>query len=228
MKTYNYKILYAEDDEQTRLNYFELLNLFFTEVYIAKDGEEALALFLKHRPQIVLLDINMPKLDGLTVAQKIKEIDQDIKIVMLTAYSQKEQLLKAIKIQVYDYLVKPVRVIDLEKLLLEIVKQLDNVNYHTNTIVIQEIIKWDKNNNLLYKNEELIKLTKKEILLLKLLCSDVNRIFETAYILNYVWEDELDKEFDTKPLRTLISRIKSKLGIQIIESIYNIGYTLKI
>ena len=225
MKNFNYKILYAEDDDQTRINYVEFFKLYFTDVYSAENGEEAYELYLENRPDIVILDINMPIVDGLSVAKKIKSIDEDTKIVMLTAFSEKEHFLDAIKIQVTDYLIKPIKISELESTLFNIV---DKIEQNSKDILkLQDNILWDKNREILSQNGKDIKLSKKEQVLISLLCSNENATFETETILNYVWEDDIDKEYDTKALRALISRIKNKLGIQIFESIYNVGYKIK-
>jgi len=229
MQKSNYKILYAEDDNATRKNYTELLEFYFNDVYQAKDGIEAYNLYINHKPEIVVLDINMPHIDGLTLAQRLKNINKDVKIVILTAIDDKEQLLDAIKIQVFGYLIKPVKTIEFETTLFKIIKQLDKKNnFQNNTLKLHGDISWDIQKEILYKNSTIIKLTKKEHLLISLLCSNKNRIFETDIILNTVWEDNINDEYDTKALRALISRIKNKLDAQIFESIYNVGYKIKI
>ena len=228
MKKYNYKILYAEDDDKTRKNYTELLTYYFTEVYQAKDGEQAYKLYLQYKPEIVILDINMPILDGLSIAKKIKSLDKNTKIIMLTALDDKEQLLEAINIQVTGYLIKPVKTVEFESILFKINEQLKTKENKNSILKLQGDILWDNKKQILYKDKEVIKLTKKEHLLISLLCSNINKIFETDLILNSVWEDEIDKEYDTKALRALISRIKSKLDTQIFESVYKVGYKIKI
>ena len=228
MKKYNYKILYAEDDEKTRKNYTELLSYYFTEVYQAKDGDQAYKLFIQHQPEIVILDINMPIMDGLSIARKIKDLNNDIKIIMLTALDQKEQLLEAINIEVSGYLIKPVKTIEFESILLKINEQLKKEENKKSILKLQGNIYWDNTKQILYKNRQVIKLTKKEHLLISLLCSNINKTFETNVILNSVWEDDINKEYDTKALRALVSRIKNKLDTQIFESIYNVGYKIKI
>lgn len=227
MQKSNFNILYAEDDTATRENYTELLKFYFTKVFQAKDGEEAYNLYIKYKPEIVILDINMPKINGLSLARKIKDLNKDVKIIMLTALDDKKQLLDAIKIQVSGYLVKPVRTIEFESMLLKINKQLLKKENKNNILNLQNGIIWDRGKQILFRNKERIKLTKKEHLLISLLCSNENKIFETDMILNSVWEDAITNEYDTKALRALISRIKQKLDTQIFESIYNVGYKIK-
>lgn len=73
----------------------------------AGDGEEAVKLAAEHRPHLITLDITMPKMDGLTALKKIKEIDRNIKIVMVSAMGQRENVIEAIKSGAENFIVKP-------------------------------------------------------------------------------------------------------------------------
>ncbi len=101
-------LMIVEDDEavlQVSLNH---LKRFAKEVIIARDGLEALELFKEKRPDIILADIEMPKLNGLDLLEQIKEIDPNIGSIILTAYDDREYLMRAISIGANEYLVKPV------------------------------------------------------------------------------------------------------------------------
>ena len=89
-------LLYAEDNQESRENYAFVLKDYFDEVYIAKDGREALAMYHEKKPDIVLLDVTMPKMDGLEVAQVIRKENEEIPIIMLTAHSEVDKLLRAV------------------------------------------------------------------------------------------------------------------------------------
>ena len=108
----NYSLLYAEDNETVRDGYMLYFSKFFNNVYEAKDGKEAWDIFKQERPNIVILDINMPEISGLDVAHMIGDIDDTCKIIMLTAYSDVEKLMKAIKLNLTEYIVKPAKRID--------------------------------------------------------------------------------------------------------------------
>lgn len=225
MIKHNYKILYAEDDDTTRENYKVVLEHYFKNVYTAKDGEEAYKKYIELSPDILLLDINMPKVSGLEVARKIKKLNKNIQIIMLTAYSEKDNLLDAIDIQVNKYLIKPVKIHEFEKAIELIIDNLSSVN---NMLEFENNIYWDLNNSILYKDDKKIKLSKKEEELFKLLTANSQQTLSSYDIINHLWPDNINKEYDTKPLRSLIFRIKSKLGTKIIESIYDMGYVLKL
>lgn len=104
----DHSILYVEDEPSIRANIVEYLESYFDTVYTASDGAQALELYNKHRPDIAMLDINLPYMDGLTVAREIRSQDEKIKLVMLTAFTDKEKLLQATELKLTKYLVKPV------------------------------------------------------------------------------------------------------------------------
>lgn len=226
MKKFNLKILYVEDDKQTRENYKKFFQIFFEEVLSASSGEEAIDIFKKNKPNIVLTDININEMDGLDLSKKIRSIDLYIPIIILSAFPSQKNLLKSIDLKVTKFLIKPVKIKELETTLINIAKDfekkdIDILEFDCNII-------WNKKNKLLYKDNILVKLTKLEQELLTLLSSAPYNIFKSDEILNYLWEDEFNKDYDTKALRALIYRLKTKLDCQIIESIYKIGYKLLI
>jgi len=222
----NYSLLYAEDNETVRDGYMLYFSKFFDHVYEAKDGKEAWDIFKQERPNIVILDINMPEISGLDVAHMIRDIDETCKIIMLTAYSDVEKLMKAIKLNLTEYIVKPAKRIDLERVLLQTLDELKN---NTNTVIkLKYGFSWDKTSNRLFKKSKEINLTKKEISLFNLLTSNLNVTFTNEEIMNYLYDFQPnDETFDTSKYRTLLYRLKNKLGVEIIESIYGIGYKLK-
>ncbi len=108
------KVLYVEDKEDVLLSTKELLSNFFEHLDTATDGFEGLEKFKQNPYDIIITDINLPKMDGLEMAKKIKEIDKKIPIIVITAFTKMEYLLESIKIGVYGYILKP---IDMNQLL---------------------------------------------------------------------------------------------------------------
>jgi response regulator NasT len=107
------RILVAEDETIIRLDLIELLKRAGLEVVgEARDGEEAVALARELQPDLAIMDVKMPKLDGIDAARKILD-DRPIPIVMLTAYGQDELVSRAVEAGVFGYLVKPFRESDL-------------------------------------------------------------------------------------------------------------------
>lgn len=108
-------ILYAEDDDSTRESIFPILSKLFKNVFIAKDGEESLEICLQNRENIdiIVSDINMPKLSGIGMLKEIRKHKIDIPIIFTSAYKEASFLYEAIKLNTSDYLVKPYNVRDL-------------------------------------------------------------------------------------------------------------------
>ncbi len=227
MQQKKFSIVYAEDDDFIREKYAKFLNLYFLNVYEAVNGQEALELYTKHKPHVILLDINMPLVNGLEVAKLIRENDKLIQIIILSAYSDKEKLLEAIELSLIKYLIKPIQSIELEDI---IVKCIENINETINTqtlLLLDGGFVWNKTEKSLSKDNKIIKLTKKELLLLKLFCSNPNLIFSNTDIMNYVWAEDIESEFNANRLRIVFSKLKTKLSFSLFDSIYNVGYRLK-
>lgn len=107
------RVLYAEDDENLRNDFSEVLYNFFPDLLIAKDGAEAKKLFDIHSPSLIITDISMPLLDGLSLAGYIKKKDPYATVVITTGYNTTQHLTKAIDVHVDKFLAKP---IDFQKL----------------------------------------------------------------------------------------------------------------
>lgn len=101
-------ILYVEDDLSTQEELAFFLEQHVAQLHVANNGQEALDLYKSHDIDLVLSDINMPVMDGITLASEIREINENAKIVLLTAYNDTEFLLKAIQANVDNYLQKPI------------------------------------------------------------------------------------------------------------------------
>lgn len=115
-----YKLLIADDEPLIRRgikNLVDVKSLKISEVIEAEDGEETIELAKIHEPDIILMDINMPKLDGLTAAKIIKDLNPRIYLVILTGYDYFEYTQNAIRARVDDYILKPVSKKDIEYIL---------------------------------------------------------------------------------------------------------------
>jgi len=226
--TKKFSILYAEDDKNIRKKYIKLFKIYFDDIYEASDGEEALNLYYKYKPNILILDINMPKINGLEVAKKIRKDDLETLIIMLTAHSEKEKLLEAIELNLTKYLIKPIKTLELENILQKALSNLKKMQEKKNIILLNGDFRWNKQLNELYsKDEQLIKLTKKEYLLFKLFCKSPCQTFSNHQIMEYVWEDDIGN-YNPNKLRILLSKLRSKLNTNLFQSIYNIGYKINL
>jgi YesN/AraC family two-component response regulator len=117
-------ILYIEDNEKLRIRVQALLKKIFSDVLVAADGKEGLEVFKEHMPQIVITDIKMPKMDGLEMANAIHEISPKTKIIIMSAFDEKEHLYKAMEFEALRFLKKPVNITEFIDILSLSVKKI--------------------------------------------------------------------------------------------------------
>lgn len=218
-----YTILYIEDDEGVRTVNSRFLSRMFNELYEAKNGEEGFELYKKYHPDIILTDIQMPKMDGITLSKKIRKEDQTTKIIISTAFSDKDYLMEAIDLKLEKYIIKPLTSRNLMPALTLAVKDLEKDS--DLQVALAKDFYFDKSTSLFYLNEKMIDLNKKELLFLKLLVLNRNRVVSYLEIEQYVWEDEY---MSINSLRTTIGFLRKKLPFNCIKNISNMGYKLKL
>lgn len=113
MRSNNFRILITDDDGDLRELLTEAVKNWGYDVSVAKDGEEALRKLRMERYDIVITDLMMPGMDGLTLLKKVKELDKEILVIIITGYATIETAVKAIETGAYDYIAKPFRLDEL-------------------------------------------------------------------------------------------------------------------
>ena len=167
-----FNILYVEDDVLFTPKIKYILEKSFKSVLIASNGEEALELFKINKIDLIISDINMPKMDGLTFLKKLRELHNDIPFIFLTARQEANTIIDAIQFDISNYILKP---IDLKNFLSIVDKSVKKSYKKYIEIEKKYIIEidteffWNQKTKTLSKNNLPIKLTKKELLLLELL-----------------------------------------------------------
>ncbi len=216
-------ILIAEDEEELREYLGEYIGLFFKYVELTKCGHDAYMRYLDKRPDIILTDINMPNLDGLSMIERIRERDNETNIIIMSAYSDKEKLLRAIKLHLVTYLVKPIKTDELKKILFDIT---DSIHLKATRIYLGDGIFWDKKNRILFSKEEEIVLNERELMLVELLCTKINHAYSSENIFYHLFATQSEKEFSQNAITSLIKRLRSKLPKNLIQSEYGVGYKI--
>ena len=218
----NLFLMIVEDEDKLREGLSAALAPFFSKLISAKNGDEGLKKFKKYNPDLVITDILMPIVDGLDMAKSIKAMSKDTPIIVLSAYSEKERLLRAIDIGIDKYLIKPV---DVEELLL-IIELIKNEKISTNSLInINERYKFDKIKRVLIKDGEEIALTKKELAFICLLIKQMGALVLHEDIKTHIWTNE--KVSDTA-IRTFIKRVRDKVGDELIKNVPGLGYKIKL
>ena len=214
-------ILLAEDEAELRETLSEYLQIFFNRVYTASCGNEAYDIYRQKSPNIILTDISMPNLDGLDMIAKIRKYDTETKIIVMSAHSDQEKLLRAIKLHLETYLIKPIKTDALKSVLLDTV---DLIRKTTHRVYVTDTTYWDYDTDTLWNNSKEIKLRKMENLLLRLLFSEPNHCFSAEEIFKYLHEGKEEKEFSSHAVTSLMKRIRTKMPDGVIHNIYGLGY----
>ena len=135
--TKDLKILYVEDDESLLQETKELFENFFKEVIIAKDGLEGLEIYKKESFDLVFSDIKMPKMDGIELSRNIMELNSDQVIIIISAYNDADKLLSLIQIGISDFLLKPMNLEQLLKVLYKVSKNIYNHKKQQEFLMVQ-------------------------------------------------------------------------------------------
>ena len=216
-----HSLLYIEDEQHVREHFNEFLSRYTKKLYVCKNAEEGLEIYQKFMPSILLLDINLPGMNGIELATMIRKNDKKIRIIMLTAYTDKEFMLQAVELELTRYLVKPVKSEDLllafEKSILEL--NVNNiVNLGNGNIYSKKLVS-------IISNKETIPLRKKEAELLEYLIEHDGEVITYERLETTVWNDEV---VSREAIRSQIKNIRQKIGKDCLENIAGVGYLFKV
>ena len=215
MKIYNEKILVVDDEISIRQILETRLSIRGYEVILAANGEEALFLFKKEQPNLVILDVMLPKMDGYEVCSEISK-DSQIPIIMLTALGDIVDRVMGLELGADDYVMKPFSPKELEARIRSVLRRTEmrssfpSQNSNKNILQIGKLLV-DTNKRQVFKGKERIKLTGMEFNLLELLVSKAGERLSRATILDRVWGYTPERYLDTRVVDVHISRLRSKL-----------------
>lgn len=225
-ESYPYDILFVEDEKAIRDNYVQFLKRYFKNVYEAGDGEEAYRVYREKTPQILIVDINIPKLNGLELLKKIREHDHTTRAIVLTAHSDRDYLLEAVSLKLTKYLVKPATRAELKEALTLVIQELSQYDISSKHLLyLKDGYSWNYKTHELFNNEQII-LTDKERQLLALLCLNINITYTYEDIVYELWYSYDDDKIAS--LKTIIKNLRKKLPPQTIKNIFGVGYKIDI
>ncbi|MBV5278454.1 MAG: response regulator transcription factor [Campylobacteraceae bacterium] len=213
-------VLFVEDEQDLREALESAIGDEFFKFIVARDGDDGLKKFKKYKPDIVITDIMMPIVDGLTMAKEIKNISKQTPIVILSAFSEKERLLSAIDVGIDKYLIKPIDPDELLKVLKTISKEL---LAHNDLVTLGLGYQFDKNRRVLVKEGKTIFLTKKELLFISVLVKNIGVFVLHDDIKKDVWTN---KKVTDSAIRTFIKRVREKTDKEFIKNIPGLGYKI--
>ncbi|PLY09058.1 MAG: DNA-binding response regulator [Arcobacter sp.] len=234
MNEYITRVLLVEDEEDAREILSFYLDTVFDEVEIACDGKEGFDLYEKAYKDnktfdLVLTDIQMPNVDGLTMIENITAINENQKFIIVSAYKDEEYLFKSINLNVISYFVKPLEVKNmmemLKKVKSKVLEDKSNEPVEEEIIALNSTYQYNRKTNLLYRNDELVNLSKKEKLLLEALIKNIKEIKTKEYLKEFIWDDINTSD---ATMRTVIKRVKDKIADDdFIVSKKGLGYLIE-
>lgn len=220
------KILVIEDEENIR----KIITDFFEQegytVYQGANGKEGLEVFEEVNPDLVILDVMMPELDGWTVCRRIRK-NSSVPIIMLTARTDEDDELMGFELKADDYVKKPFGpaiLVARAKILLT-KKRVDS---STTGEVSKYGLTINKDSRIIHLNDEEVTLTTKEFDILTFLVENENRVFSRDKILSQVWG--YDYIGDTRIVDNHIKKIRKALGEKsyYIRTVFGVGYKFEV
>ena len=216
-------VLYVDNIKEKQSKTIEILNLFFLEVIVCSTYEEAIEIYNSKKINALITEIELEDKSGFQLISKIRTISQNFPIVVLSSNKEEKNLFKAIRLNLVDYLVKPVNANDLIFTLNNIAKRIlnnGNINVKINNKITYSFL--DKT---LTNNDKQIPLTKNEIKLIELLITNKNRTVTKEDIELHIWDDEIVSD---SAFKSLFLRLRNKIGKNAIINNFGVGYSINL
>lgn len=210
------KILVADDEASIRRILETRLKMVGYDVVVAEDGEEAVDVFNKTNPDLVVLDVMMPKMDGYGVTREIRRTS-DVPIIILTALGDVSERITGLELGADDYVIKPFSPKELEARVKAVLRRTTTKEISVpsgktaKNVITTGSIKIDTARRQVYRKNERIRLTGMEFSLLELLVNNSGQAYSRNEILQHVWAYPPDHRIDTRVVDVHISRLRSKL-----------------
>lgn len=213
MANHTEKILVVDDEAAVRRILETRLSMVGYDVVTATDGEEALQVFAREQPDLVVLDVMMPNGDGYFTCKELRK-DSDVPIIMLTALGDVADRITGLQIGADDYLVKPFSPKELEARINTVLRRLskstDSVIPPSGVMQVGQL-QIDTNKRRVYMGNELLRLTGREYNLLELLASHSGESISRTEILKKIWGYAPQRHGDLRVVDVHVSRLRSKI-----------------
>jgi len=218
-KLSNFSLLYAEDEEGIRNNIQEILQYLFKDLYLAKNGEEAYKIYSEKKPDLIITDIKMPKMNGIELIRKIRKHDSKVRIVIVSAHTDLEYMMNAVELHLVKYIIKPITEGKLVEALDAFVDSFEGTKLHN----LMPSWIFDEANSVVKGPKEEFMLTKKECTFLALLIKK-NRIITYTEMENLIWNE--DNIMTANAMRLFTKNFRKKLPPDTLKNVQGIGYQL--
>ncbi len=233
-ETKHLNILFVEDYEELRTNTLEILENYFYYCEGAENGRKGLEQYKAYHDRekryfdVVITDIKMPEMDGISLVEEIYNLHPDQAIIVLSAHNEVDYLLTLINLGIEQFITKPIDHDHMLNVLYNVSQKISHSSKQeeSDKIILDAKTYYDKRQNLFYHDNEIVKLTRNESVFMKLLASNGEKISTIEEIL-YTFDYE-DIFISRENIRTLVAKLRKKLPINCVESIYAVGYKLMI
>lgn len=225
------KILVVDDDQAVRDSLRRSLSFNGYTVTMAEDGEKALELITSDRPDLVVLDVMMPKMDGLDVCRELRSRGDDIPVLMLTARNSVSERVSGLDAGADDYLPKPFALEELLARVRSLLRRaaLDPATSSESAVLSFEDLSLDPDTREVFRGSRNISLTRTEFALLELLMSNPRRVLTRSAILEDVWG--YDFPTSGNALEVYIGYLRRKTEAdgesRLIHTVRGVGYVLR-
>lgn len=215
-------ILLVEDERIIRENIASMLKFFFKKVYTANDGYDGLDKYEEYLPDIVMTDLKMPNMGGFELLDELIKRSSISYLMIVSAHTDTDLLIKAIHNGIHRYIVKPVTEDELFAAFEAYFQKIDDIS--PINIKIDEKLSLDLEKNQALVNLNEVHLNKKETMLLKVLSQNTNKAYTYEEIEYQVWGN---KSMSLSAVRSVVRDLRKKIGQNYIVNISGIGYRLK-
>lgn len=225
-------ILYVEDDIDLQRKTFSMFSNIFKSVDTANDGKEGLAKYNEYFEMnekyydIVVTDIKMPIMDGVSLSKKIKNINKEQIIIVTSAYDESKYLIEFINMGINKFIKKPFKLDIIVSIFSDVCEECFGSS-KAETILLDENFTWNKDTKKLFNEDKEIKLSYSEIVIFDLLINNPNQIFSNSDFYYTMQSHSFDQELSNDSIKSAIKRLRKKIPKDTIENIYGQGYRIK-
>lgn len=211
------RVLLVEDEDVARKTLAFYLNTIFDEVVLACDGKEGFSILKENIDNdktfdLVLTDLKMPNVDGMGMIDLIREVIPNQRFIIVSAHKNEEDLLKLINLRVLGYFLKPLNIDNMMEMLQkakeEVLEDKKVSNTNKSLVNLNKTYTYDLSSDKLYNNESIVKLSKKELDILKVLINSLGEVISVEKFKEAVWNDIKTND---SAFRTVMKRLKDKV-----------------
>ena len=213
----NKSVLYIEDDPVVLKNISKLLSNYFLQIYTAYDAKEGYQKFLQQKIDLLIVDIELPGINGISFIKKIRKLESDIPIVVISAYTRTDYLLESVELKLDKYIVKPFT----SRKLHELLQKLDESFQGNNLIKVTDNVYLDKSRAIVQIDNDTHILTPKELEFMEILVRKGSVNYDD---INMIWKEQPPTSY---AVRSFIKILRKKLPPNLLKNKQNLGYYIE-